>query len=209
MDFKQKNIIFSLCAGLLVLWLGLVSYTLFRAQENNTKLQNEISALRSDLYPNNINENQEVGTIPIASDTKNDNLNIAAAVSSERRQNGSNSNSVATPKESSKEVVKKITDIVGDIKEVKGDVLVIEAKIVDLGKIDQTDELKSEAYPTIIKKYSVTTNKDTVFSVKKYSELKAGDTVRAFSKNPVYSSSEFLATDVTYLTAEDLSLLGQ
>ena len=111
------------------------------------------------------------------------------------------------PKESLKDIIPRINDFWGEIKEIKGQTIVVEARIADISKLDQFDESKGTSFPMITKQFNVVTNQETVFSFKKLTELKTGDHVSVFSKKPIYGVDEFVATYITYLTEENLSIL--
>lgn len=122
---------------------------------------------------------------------------------------GNTDNMIQRKEESLKSLIPKINDIAGEIKEKSDNYIIIEAKIADLSKLDQFDE-KMGGLPMLVKTYKVMVDKNTDFSLspKKMGELKIGDWVRAFSKEPIYNTTEFTATYMTYLTEEDMKMIS-
>ena len=112
-----------------------------------------------------------------------------------------------TSSESPKALIPTVNSIVGKIKEIFSDSLIIEANIPDISRLDQYSESKNEPIPRIIKTFKATINKDSVFFFKQRDDLKVGDWVHASASNPIYQLTEFIALFVSYLTEDEAKLL--
>lgn len=116
---------------------------------------------------------------------------------------------VSLPIECSKpslnESILEINYIFGEIKDISSDYFTMEAKIADISKINEYDE--DEPLPRLTKNYRITINNDTIFPSKKLDELKAGNWVGAYSKDPIYDTTEFTATIISYFTEEEAKMM--
>jgi|GEM_PF-2525647 len=93
-------------------------------------------------------------------------------------------------------MLKEIKGIVGPIKEIGSDYLIVEVYHADYSKVQDIKNTPYNDIPNIIKNYKVFINEKTQFTGKKRNELKVDDSVQVFSDNPVYNVSEFTAVKI-------------
>lgn len=100
-----------------------------------------------------------------------------------------------------KKELKDETSIRGIIKQILDGMLIVEAEIVDLSKLDNLDYSESVELPALQKSYGVELDEDTVFIEGQLSDLKAGDFVFILSNKSIYDTDELTAVEV-YLLSE-------
>lgn len=81
-------------------------------------------------------------------------------------------------------------DIVGEIKSISSDTIVIEAQIDDINAIKTADASGPIATPIATKTYTIEKNSKTIVE----GSLRVGGIVQAFSDNSIYSADSFIAT---------------
>jgi hypothetical protein len=92
--------------------------------------------------------------------------------------------------------LKEIKDIIGPIKEIGGNYLIVEVSHADYSKIKDIKNIAYNDIPNTVTNYRVSVDEKTQFIGKKLGELKMGDNVQAFSDGPVYNVSEFTAAKI-------------
>lgn len=89
----------------------------------------------------------------------------------------------------------------GVVKEVGGNFLIIEAALIDISKLGSFDFSKPSLLPSLKKDYKVFINENTSIvsdygAPLKFSDIKKGFPVQAFSDGEIYAKDQFIATRV-------------
>jgi len=103
-------------------------------------------------------------------------------------------NGTSTPKASAAEALKKSylenpATLFGIIKSVSDDSFVVEARVIDLDRLEGFDFSKKEPLPSILRDYKIMTNESTAYQAIKFSDLKAGDGVVITPKESYYKDN--------------------
>lgn len=115
------------------------------------------------------------------------------------------SNQIKANENQVKTLMESQTSIVGIIKSITGDTMVIETSVQDAALIKKTDATKPFSVKDITKSYTVTLKTETAYVGKKLSELQSSDRVSVTSKLPILEIDAFDAVSITY---NDTSKMG-
>lgn len=88
----------------------------------------------------------------------------------------------------------------GVVKEVGGNFLIIEATLIDISKLNGFDFSKPSILPFVKKDYKVFVDKNTAIvsgnAPIKFSDIKSGFSIQAFSDSGIYAKNQFTALRV-------------
>jgi len=94
-------------------------------------------------------------------------------------------------------LIKNTLDIIGEITQISQGTIIVKAEIVDLSAIK--DDYFSNPPKKMVtdKTYKIDFDNNTLFDPMKFSDLKIGDKIQAFSDKPILKVDEFLAKEIT------------
>lgn len=102
-----------------------------------------------------------------------------------------------------KEILKTIFDtnkiITGEIKSIAGDTLSMEAMVSDEVGLKQADFSQPSSIALIQKVFQVNVLSKTIFTSKKLSELKIGDTIKVSSNESILETDTITANEISFI----------
>ena len=109
------------------------------------------------------------------------------------------------------DLIANTSDITGKVVSVSGNLIKIEAEIVDLDKIKDATTNDAAKFAKIKKTFSVTTDDKTEFISKKLANIVQGDSIKVVTDDSPYATDSITATQVIspVVTEKDVASQGQ